>query len=116
MTNYSQRVPNPRGIVSALARSQIRLGQRFAALSQPHILGYFFVAPWFIGFIVFTLGPFLASIYLSFVDWALLGSPKFVGFGNYKTMFLDDVRYRSALGNTLIYVFASVPLKQVIAL
>jgi multiple sugar transport system permease protein len=65
---------------------------------------------------VFTLGPFLASIYLSMVDWNLLGKAKFVGLGNYVKMFTDDRRFSQSLVNTLIYTVVSVPLKQVIAL
>lgn len=78
--------------------------------------GYVFIAPWAIGFVLFTLGPFLASLYLSTLDWSLLGKAKFVGFGNYTKMFTADARYIAALKNTFIYVFLSVPLKQVIAL
>ena len=84
--------------------------------TRPQICGYIFIAPWFLGFVVWTLGPFLASIYLSTVRWSLLGSPKFMGLGNYVKMFTQDVRFKSALANTFIYVFTSVPAKQVIAL
>lgn len=83
---------------------------------RQEIAGYVFVAPWLFGFIVFTLGPFLASLYLSTLDWALLGTPKFLGFGNYVKMFTDDVRYIASLKNTFTYVFISVPLRQVMAL
>lgn len=31
-------------------------------------LGYLFMTPWIIGFLIFTAGPFLATIYLSFTD------------------------------------------------
>ena len=33
---------------------------------RKNLTGYLFIAPWLIGFLVFTLGPFLASVYLSF--------------------------------------------------
>ena len=38
-------------------------------------LGYFFMAPWIIGFFLFSLIPFLATIYLSFsnVNSTVLG-------------------------------------------
>ena len=38
-----------------------------------------YVLPWCIGFLGFTLGPYLASLYLSFSEWALMGPIKFVG-------------------------------------
>ena len=31
-------------------------------------LGYLFMLPWIIGFVIFTLFPFAATIYLSFTD------------------------------------------------
>ena len=89
------------------------LGQIFL---REEIAGWVFVAPWLIGFIIFTAGPFLASVYLSTLDWDLLGTPKFVGFGNYVKMFTDDPRYIASLKNTFTYVFVSVPLRQILAL
>jgi multiple sugar transport system permease protein len=65
---------------------------------------------------VWTLGPFLASIGLSVLEWDIFGSPEFVGLRHFVDMFTDDIRYGMALKNTAIYVFVSVPLKQVIAL
>ncbi|MEZ4736183.1 MAG: hypothetical protein R3E79_54550 [Caldilineaceae bacterium] len=40
---------------------------------------YLFISPWIIGFLVFTAGPMLASIVLSFMRWELLLPPEFVG-------------------------------------
>lgn len=84
--------------------------------TRQHIAGYIFIAPWFIGFFIWTLGPFLASIGLSFTEWSIMGKARFVGFANYRKMFFGDVRYRSALWNTVYYTVLSVPLRQVIAL
>mgnify|MGYP005853878605 CR=1 FL=1 len=106
-------VPPAAGLPLARFRPAGRLRQVFL---REGLAGYVFVAPWFIGFVVFTLGPFLASLYLSTLEWSLLGTAKFVGFGNFTKMFADDERYIAALKNTFIYVFVSVPLKQVIAL
>lgn len=41
--------------------------------------GYLFLAPWLIGLIVITIGPMLASLYLSFTDYNLLRPPEWVG-------------------------------------
>lgn len=83
--------------------------------TRQEICGYIFIAPWFLGFLVWTLGPFLASIGLSMMKWSMLGKGKFVGLGNFEQLFVTDERYRQALINTSIYVFVSVPLKQIIA-
>jgi multiple sugar transport system permease protein len=84
--------------------------------THPKICGPLFIAPWFIGFLAFTLGPFLASLGLSFVKWSLLGSPRWVGLSNYIKIFTDDERFGWAIRNTFIYVLTSVPLKQILAL
>ncbi|MBI2842532.1 MAG: sugar ABC transporter permease [Armatimonadetes bacterium] len=44
---------------------------------------YVFLLPNFLGFLVFTSMPVLASLTLSFVDWDLLSPPKYVGFQNF---------------------------------
>ena len=62
------------------------------------------------------MGPFVASIYLSFLDYAMIGDSKFVGLANYQKMFTDDPRLTLSLMNTFYYVVVSVPLRQVIAL
>ncbi|MFH1086145.1 MAG: sugar ABC transporter permease [Chloroflexota bacterium] len=84
--------------------------------TRPEICGPLFVAPWFIGFLVFTAIPFFGSVVLSFLSWSLMGKPKFVGFENYVKIFTNDDRFPWAVRNTFIYVLTSVPLKQVLAL
>lgn len=74
-----------------------------------------FLAPWFLGVIVITIGPVLASLYLSFTDYNLLQPPRFTGFGNYAQL-LGDPRFWSSLRVTLLYVVFSVPLQLALAL
>ena len=65
---------------------------------------------------IFRIYPILYSIYISFFDWNLLSSVKpFIGLGNYFVIFKDSV-FLIALGNTLIYVIATVPFVFVISL
>lgn len=53
------------------------------------ITGYLFIAPWIIGFLVFTAYPFISSLWLSFTNYNLLSAPKFVGIDNYIKLFND---------------------------
>jgi multiple sugar transport system permease protein len=76
--------------------------------------GYLFVAPWLIGFLVFTLGPFIYSFYMGFTRWELQGSPEWVGFANYERL-LTDGRFFVSLYNTAYYAFFSVPGRLVFA-
>lgn len=78
-------------------------------------LVYLFVLPWAVGFIAFTLGPMLASLYFSFTNYNLLSSPKWIGLANYAQLF-DDRRYKAAVVVTIKYVLISVPVKLLIAL
>jgi multiple sugar transport system permease protein len=77
--------------------------------------GYLFLLPWLIGLIVITLGPMLASLYLSFTDYSLIQAPEFVGLENYARM-LTDARLHNSLKVTFIYVFVSTPLQLALAL
>lgn len=77
--------------------------------------GYLFLSPWLIGFILFTAGPLLVSLGLSFTDYNPTSSPKWRGLGNYRQM-LEDPRLASSVGTTLLYVAISLPLSLIAAL
>ena len=104
------------GSRAASSSGPLRGGFLSYVFTRSQICGYIFIAPFLIGFLIWTLGPFLASIGLSTVKWSLLGEPEFVGLGNYEALFLKDRRFHRSLMNTCIYVLTSVPLKQIIAL
>jgi multiple sugar transport system permease protein len=52
--------------------------------------GLLFVSPWVLGFLLFTLGPMLASLYLSFTSYNIFDAPRWVGGGNYSDLFDKD--------------------------
>ncbi|MFD0206789.1 MULTISPECIES: carbohydrate ABC transporter permease [Saccharothrix] len=76
---------------------------------------YLFLAPWIVGMVTITIGPILASLYLSFTNYSLLRPPKWTGLANYTRMFGDE-RLVNSLGVTFRYVFVSVPLQLAVAL
>jgi len=78
--------------------------------------GYLFLAPWLIGLMFITIGPMIASAYLSFTNYDILSSPKWIGLDNYIQMFTADPRFLQALKVTFTYVWVSVPLLLVFAL
>jgi multiple sugar transport system permease protein len=92
------------------------LGERVRRGLRRNAAGYLFLLPWLIGFLGLTLGPTLASLYLSFTDYDLLTTPRWTGLGNYTYAFLQDDRLRNALRVTFSYVLWSVPLKLAAAL
>jgi len=77
--------------------------------------GVAFISPWIVGFLAFTIYPLLASLYYSFTDFSLFGSPKWVAFKNYANLFADPKFYKS-FGNTLIFSVLVVPASIVLAM
>lgn len=78
--------------------------------SRNIIKGYVFISPWLIGFLLFTLIPFVVSLYLSFTDYDVFNSPKWVGLDNYEYAFNGDPDFWKSVYNTLYYVIFFVPL------
>ncbi|MEZ4679715.1 MAG: sugar ABC transporter permease [Caldilineaceae bacterium] len=72
--------------------------------------GYIFLLPWALGLIIFILGPILASAYISFTEYEIISSPRFIGMENYIKAFTDDTLFWPSLGRTFTYTLAVVPL------
>jgi pectin-derived oligosaccharide transport system permease protein len=77
--------------------------------------GYLFLLPWLIGLVVITIGPMIASLYLSFTNYSLIQAPKWIGIDNYTRM-LTDERLHNSLKVTFTYVLVSTPLQLAVAL
>jgi len=74
------------------------------------IWAYIFISPWIIGFILFTAGPMIASIVLSFTHYNILDAPTFIGFTNYVKMLTDDPKFWHSLRVTMTFAFIAIPL------
>lgn len=98
------------GATQRLPRVAVR-GRRHASYA-----GYLFLIPWLIGFFGLTLGPALASLYLSFTNYDLIELPGWVGLANYARIVTADPKVANSVRVTLIYVVLSVPLKLCFAL
>ena len=84
------------------------------------LIAYSFLAPNFLGFIIFTMIPVVFSVVLAFLDWGGGAEIKFVGLGNFQEIFKNFSFTRSNLGislkNTVFYTIATVPLTIAFAL
>lgn len=80
------------------------------------IEGYLGISPWLIGFLIFTAGPFLASLVLSFTDWQITVPPRWVGLDNYVRIFTKDPDFWQSMRVTFTYVALSLPLNLVAGL
>jgi multiple sugar transport system permease protein len=70
--------------------------------------GYICILPWIIGFLGFTAGPIVFSLWVSFNHYDVLSPPKFAGIDNYINMVNDELFWQS-LKVTTIYVLGAVP-------
>jgi len=96
-----------------------------AELREPHGLGwkikkhrvsYLFVAPYATFFFLFTVLPVAVAIVLSFTDYNMLESPKWIGWDNYLRLFLVDDVYLIAVKNTFIFAAITGPLSYFLCL
>lgn len=71
---------------------------------------WLFVAPWIAGFLAFTLGPLLYSLYASFFDWPLMGGERFVGLDNYRRILASDDDFWDALAVSTRFAALYVPI------
>jgi multiple sugar transport system permease protein len=78
--------------------------------------GLALIMPWFLGFLIFNVYPFIASFYLSLTDYNLLRPlslarlPDFVGFKNYQYAVSGDPNFWPSIRLTLLYGAISIPL------
>ncbi|AZS36316.1 Lactose transport system permease protein LacF [Microbacterium lemovicicum] len=80
------------------------------------VAGYLFITPWIIGFLVFTAGAMIYSLYISFSNYNLATNrARPVGLANYAELF-QDPRVGVSLANTLFYAVMAVPLEIAFAL
>lgn len=82
---------------------------RLKLSTQEEIAGWVFALPWILGFCMFTFGPMLWSLAMSFTNYDMFRW-QWIGLANYRRMFLiDDLVLRSLLVTTT-YALMSVPL------
>jgi multiple sugar transport system permease protein len=76
--------------------------------------GYLFVAPLFLGFLIFLGGPLLASLALTFVKWDILSPPQWVGLANYAELARDPI-VGKAFYNT-VFLMLGIPAGMLLSL
>jgi len=74
------------------------------------IAGYLFLLPWIIGLLCFTIGPMVASAYLSFTRYDVVNTPEFTGLKNFREIFTEDRLFWKSMTLTFRYAIIVVPL------
>ena len=100
--------------LTAISAPRARVSRRWRRV-QSAMTAYSFIAPNFIGFAVFTLGPILFAFILAFMHWDGSNPIEFVGLDNFWRLFSDRV-FQDAFWNTIIYTGFTVPLTLVCSL
>jgi ABC-type sugar transport system permease subunit len=94
--------------VAAAARAASAPARRSRRAIREALVGFAFISPWILGFLLFTLGPMLASLYLSFTRYNIVQAPRWVGLENFVDL-AGDAHFRRAIVNTAYYMLGVVP-------
>lgn len=86
----TERAVSASGLTTAQTRPKRRTLEQ-----QQRLWGWIFLSPWIAGFLIFTLFPLLASLYLSFTDFTVGQEPHWIGLKNWVTMFSDPVTFNA---------------------
>lgn len=68
------------------------------------------LAPFMIFFIIFTIIPVLMSLPIAFTDFNIAQTPDFIGFENFRNLFLNDRVFIKSIRITLIFAFVTAPI------
>jgi multiple sugar transport system permease protein len=94
----------------------VRARRWFGGFGQRETWAAFaFLSPWLFGFVVFTSGPMIASLIISFTDYSIIQTTHNVGWDNYQAAY-HDPQVRTALRNTFVYTLLSVPAHVIVSL
>lgn len=98
----------------------LRAGKKSRLTGAEQAWGYLAISPWLTGFLLFSLGPILFSMVLSFTRWNSLApasQARFVGLSNYATILGgQDELFFLSLRATALYALLSLPLSLVCGL
>jgi multiple sugar transport system permease protein len=98
-----------------LAAAPASRPRRLTNAAREAIWGYVFIAPWIAGFLLFSAGPILATVYLAGTEYNVVEPPRWIGLENFSRLLGDDL-YARALAVTLEYSVLRVALIIVVGL
>jgi multiple sugar transport system permease protein len=78
------------------------------------IVGYIFIFPFMLGFLLWFLIPALTSLWMAFQNWNMIKPPQFAALDNFRSI-VSDKLFWQALKVTTVYTAVSVPLSMVLA-
>lgn len=78
-------------------------------------IAYVYLSPWIVGILCFQIYPIFLSLFMSFSNYSMFNTAKYIGLENFRTMFKDPL-FKQSVMVTFKYVFISVPAKLIFAL
>ena len=76
------------------------------------VVPWLFVLPVLLINVVVVMAPALSAVYYSMTDWSGIGSARWIGLDNFRTLFFDDPSFKHAFRNNLVWLvmFLTVPI------
>lgn len=101
-------VTQTKSATSALETRRLHM-PRLTMAQRRNVVGYIFIMPFILGFLIWFLIPAAIAAFLTTQHWDLMSAPQFAGTANVQEMFKDTLLPQS-LRATVIYTVFSVPL------
>lgn len=98
-------------IPTAVLTEQELRRQRRMRFFRKNVMPWLFVLPILLINVIVIIGPSIGAFYFSLTEWSGIGEARFVGLENFRRIIFDDIRYREALSNNLLWLafFLTVP-------
>jgi multiple sugar transport system permease protein len=103
--------------VQELVSPSVTASPKPASRWRLDLIGWGFILPLLIVYVIFLLWPILLGLRMSFFNWSLVGSGtnEFLGFGNYAEA-LRDSNFWGSLWNTIVFTVISTPILVILSL
>jgi multiple sugar transport system permease protein len=89
---------------------------RLSSGTRESLWAYGLISPWLVGFVVWTVGPMLASFVLSFTRYNVVSTTVWLGVANYREIFVVDPLFWQALKVTFTFAAMSLPASLAVGL
>lgn len=74
------------------------------------LMGYVYISPWLVGFLIFSAFPLVASLLLGFTQYDIISKPRWIGLENYNYALFKDRLFWPTMWRTAYYAFLNVGL------
>jgi raffinose/stachyose/melibiose transport system permease protein len=78
---------------------------------RKRIVPWLFVVPILLIHVIVMIGPSLSAFYYALTDWSGIGKANFIGLDNFRRLLFEDMAFRQAFRNNLLWLslFLTIP-------